>query len=99
MKRKQVKISRADFLKGAIAGAAGLLLSRKVNAEELVNKFNNKAPAKSVIQIWMWGGPSHLDTFDPKPEAGRDVCGPLNKPIDTNVPGIKICQLLPLLAK
>ena len=40
--------------------------------------------AKSVIQFWMGGGPSHLDTFDPKPEAGRDYCGPLDKPIATN---------------
>ena len=47
----------------------------------------------------MWGGPSHLDTFDPKPEAGRDYCGSYNKPIDTNVPGINICQMLPLLEK
>ncbi len=58
-----------------------------------------RGKAKSVIQIWMWGGPSHLDTFDPKPEAGRDYCGPLDKPIATNVPGIRICELLPLLAK
>ena len=58
-----------------------------------------KAKAKAVIQIWMWGGPSHLDTFDPKPEAGNDYCGPLNKPIATNVPGIRIGELLPLLAK
>ena len=58
-----------------------------------------KAKAKSVIQIWMWGGPSHLDTFDPKPEAGYDYCGPLDKPIATNVDGIRICELLPLLAK
>ncbi|MGA2327870.1 MAG: DUF1501 domain-containing protein [Bryobacteraceae bacterium] len=57
------------------------------------------ARAKSVIQIWMWGGPSHLDTFDPKPEAGNDYCGPLNNPIPTNVAGIRICELLPLLAK
>ena len=47
----------------------------------------------------MWGGPSHLDTFDPKPEAGNDYCGPLNNPIPTNVAGIRICELLPLLAK
>ena len=58
-----------------------------------------KAKAKSVIQIWMWGGPSHLDTFDPKPEAGYDYCGPLNKPIPTNVDGIMIGELLPMLAK
>jgi hypothetical protein len=47
----------------------------------------------------MWGGPSHLDTFDPKPGAGYDYCGPLKKPISTNADGIQICELLPLLAK
>jgi len=59
----------------------------------------NSARAKAVIQIWMWGGPAHLDTFDPKPEAGNDYCGPLSKPIETNVSGIRICEVLPLLAK
>ncbi len=58
-----------------------------------------KAHAKSVIQIWLAGGPSHLDTFDPKPDAGVDYSGPLVSPIQTNAPGIKICQLLPLLAQ
>ncbi len=57
------------------------------------------ARAKAVIQVWMWGGPCHLDTFDPKPEAGQAYCGPLDKPIETNVSGIRIGQLLPLLAK
>ena len=55
--------------------------------------------AKSVIQIWMWGGPSHLDTFDPKPAAGYDYCGPLDKPIATKVSGMQISELLPLLAQ
>jgi hypothetical protein len=50
--------------------------------------IQGRGRAKSVIQIWMWGGPAHLDTFDPKPDAGYDYCGPLNKPIATNVPGI-----------
>lgn len=58
-----------------------------------------KGKAKAVIQIWLWGGPPHLDTFDPKPEAGPDYCGPFEKPIETNVPGIRICELLPLLAQ
>ncbi|MBE7557614.1 DUF1501 domain-containing protein [bacterium] len=58
-----------------------------------------KAKAKAVIQIWMWGGPCHLDTFDPKPDAGYDYCGPLRAPIPTNVDGIRIGELLPLLAK
>ena len=51
-----------------------------------------------MIQIWLAGGPSHLDTFDPKPEAGSDYCGPLNKPIATNVGGVRIGELLPRLA-
>jgi hypothetical protein len=56
------------------------------------------AKAKSVIQIWMWGGPAHLDTFDPKPDAGNDYCGPLKTPIATNVPEYKsanCCRSLP----
>lgn len=58
-----------------------------------------KPYAKSVIQIWMWGGPSQNDTFDPKPDAGYDYCGPLSKSITTNVPGIEINGSLPTLAK
>ncbi|MBN1445165.1 MAG: DUF1501 domain-containing protein, partial [Candidatus Omnitrophica bacterium] len=55
--------------------------------------------AKAVIQIWLWGGPSHLDTFDPKPDAGYDYCGPFAGTIKTNVPGIEINEMLPNLAK
>ena len=60
---------------------------------------NVAGKAKSVIQIWMWGGPSHIDTFDPKPGIGSDYCGPFDKPIATNVDGIMIGQMLPLLAQ
>jgi hypothetical protein len=81
----------------ALLGAAGLLMCGSTGTR--ASAAAKPAKAKSVIQIWLWGGPSHLDTFDPKPEAGSDYCGPLNKPIETNVPGIRICQLLPLLAK
>jgi len=65
-------------------------------AESLVA---SQGKAGAVIQIWMWGGPAHLDTFDPKPGAGIAYTGPLDRPIDTNVAGIRIGQLLPLLAK
>ncbi|MCM8785204.1 MAG: DUF1501 domain-containing protein [Candidatus Omnitrophica bacterium] len=57
-----------------------------------------KPKAKSVIQIWLWGGPSHLDTFDPKPNADYDYTGPF-KSIPTNVPGIEINEYLVNLAK
>jgi hypothetical protein len=78
-------------------GAAGLLTAGSSAIRGLAAA--PQAKAKAVIQIWMWGGPSHLDTFDPKPEAGYDYCGPLNKPIPTNVDGIVIGELLPLLAQ
>ena len=75
-----------------VLALAGLLLGATAHAEW-------KPRARAVIQIWMWGGPSHLDTFDPKPEAGRDYCGPLDKTLETNVKGIRINAELPLLAK
>jgi hypothetical protein len=91
----QLPLTRRQALRGAMFGAAGLLLGGRpcLSAPAASGK------AKSVIQIWMWGGPSHIDTFDPKPEAGNDYCGPLNSPIATNVVGIRIGELLPLLAK
>lgn len=55
-------------------------------------------PARSVIEIWIWGGPSQLETFDPKPDAPKDYNNSL-KSIPTNVPGVEISELLPKLAK
>lgn len=54
--------------------------------------------AKSVVEIWLWGGPSQLESFDPKPGATRDFNGGL-KSIPTNVPGIEIHEWWPELAK
>jgi hypothetical protein len=90
--------SRREAIRlGLLATAGGLFLPRIGWADTSVA---SAAPrAKSVIQIWLWGGPAHLDTFDPKPEAGPDYCGPFATPIETNVPGIRINELLPLLAK
>jgi uncharacterized protein (DUF1501 family) len=90
-------ISRREAVRRGLLGAAGLLLAGGAGLRAL--SAAQSAKAKSVIQIWMWGGPSHLDTFDPKPAAGYDYCGPLNKPIPTKVDGILIGELLPLLAQ
>lgn len=90
-------ISRREALRWGFLGAAGLALPQLVGRTPEANGASAKA--KSVIQIWMWGGPAHLDTFDPKPEAGNDYCGPLNKPLATNIDGIRISELLPVLAK
>ena len=56
------------------------------------------APPKSCILIWLDGGPSHLDTFDPKPDAPSEVRSQF-KPIGTSVEGLQICEHLPLTAK
>lgn len=53
--------------------------------------------AQAVIEVWLSGGPSHLDTFDPKPEAGSDFRGPLDGAVATPVDGMRIGSLLPLL--
>jgi len=53
--------------------------------------------AKSCILVWLDGGPSHLETFDPKPDAPSEVRGPF-KQIETRVPGLSVCELLPRTA-
>ena len=90
-------MSRREAIRCGLLGAAGLMLTDGVTLPVLAAA--RPAKARAVIQIWMWGGPAHLDTFDPKPDEGRDYCGDLIKPIPTNVNGIMIGELLPLLAK
>ncbi len=85
----ELNFSRREALRllGAGTLAASALPARAAGAR-----------AKAVIQIWMWGGPSHLDTFDPKPDAGYDYYGAFAKPIATKG-GARINELLPLLAE
>jgi Protein of unknown function (DUF1501) len=93
-------ITRRTMLQHGLAGAMGMLLAGRLPGQTSPGAAPAKsAKAKSVIQVWLWGGPSHIDTFDPKPDAGNDYTGPLNKPIPTKVKGIMINELLPLLAK
>jgi hypothetical protein len=95
--KQRPRISRREAVRRVLLAAGGLALAEHLSFHAYA--VPKTARAKAIIQIWMWGGPSHLDTFDPKPEAGNDYSGPLNKPIETNVSGIRICELLPLLAK
>jgi len=92
-----VWISRREALHRGLFGAGGLLLAGAAGRPARATAQPGKA--KSVIQIWMWGGPAHVDTLDPKPAAGYDYCGPFDKPISTNVNGTVINELLPLLAR
>jgi hypothetical protein len=92
---KRDAITRREALRRIAAGAVGLALSGPLGA---LAASVRQPKARSVIQIWMWGGPSHLDTFDPKPGLGRDYCGPFDTAIPTNVEGIQVNAQLPLLA-
>lgn len=90
-------LSRREMLRRCLFGAGGLLLLNGWGLRAAAPA--PRARARSVIQVWLWGGPCHIDLFDPKPEAGRDYCGPLDSPLETNVSGIRIGQLLPNLAR
>ena len=90
-------LSRRDFMRVGALSMSGLTLAELLKIK--AHGQTTGAKAKSVIQFFMLGGPTHLDTWDPKPEAGEEYCGPLKNPIQTNVPGIRISELLPLTAK
>jgi hypothetical protein len=93
----QEGMTRREAMKRGLAATTSLALASPLGLAAGLAAPRPKA--RSVIQIWMWGGPSHLDTFDPKPDAGYDYCGPYKNPIVTNVDGIRICEALPLLAQ
>lgn len=85
---------RRDFLRIGTLGVAGLTLPDLLRAEEKARVRNSH---KSVIMVFLPGGPPHLDMFDLKPGAPAEVRGEFN-PIATKVPGIQICELMPRLA-
>jgi uncharacterized protein (DUF1501 family) len=92
-------LSRREAMRVGLFGTAGLLMGVRSAAGGVENGERAKAKAKSVIQIFLWGGMSHIDTWDPKPDAGRDYMGDLAKAIPTNVDGIQIGELFANLAK
>lgn len=92
-------ISRRTILQQGLMGAAGMWLSRSSNGAAADTPATPPQKAKSVIQVWLWGGPPHIDTFDPKPEAGEAYCGPLSRPVATKDRSAYISELLPKLAE
>ncbi len=85
---------RRGFLKIGAVGVGGLTLTDMLRASA---KTGRSRP-KSVIMICLFGGPPHTDTYDLKPDAPDDYRGEF-KPINTNVPGVDVCELFPLQAK
>jgi len=90
--------SRRWFLQTGLAGMAGLSgLNLLEAAAAPVNPTADKRKT-AVILFWLSGGPSHLDMWDPKPDAPKEVRGPFDS-IATSVPGIRVCEHLPLQAR
>src|SRR6187402_679568 len=87
-------LSRRSFLKIGAFGA-GLTLADLLR---LRAQGGTPSSAKTAIMIYLPGGPSHLDMYDLKPEAPAEIRGEF-KPIQTNVPGVQICEHFPLQAK
>jgi hypothetical protein len=91
-------LTRRNMLKAGLAGIAGLtvpdLLRCHANAAETGRSVKSR---KSVILLWMTGGPSHIDTWDPKPDRPIENRGPFGV-IPTRLPGVIICEHLPKMA-
>lgn len=90
--------NRRDFVRAGLAGGASLGLADLLRLESQAAAAGASRGGKSVILLWLWGGPSHMETFDLKPEAPTEYRGEF-RPISTNVPGIEISEHLPLLAR
>src|SRR5579871_2036973 len=89
-------ISRREFLQIGSAGFLGLTLPG-LFAAQAARGDRYVDNEMLLILVFLWGGPPHQDTFDMKPD-GPDVVRGQFKPIPTNVPGIQICEHLPMLA-
>ena len=96
-------ITRRTLLKASLFGAAGWPLGSALGAtaDPSIGRFQDESglgKAKQCLLLFMWGGPSQIDTFDPKPLAPDTIRGPF-KPIATNVPGIDFSENFQLLAQ
>ena len=88
-------VSRRNFLQVGALGAGGLTLPGLLSLEAKQGTGSNP---KSVILVYLVGGPPHQDMFDLKPDAPREIAGPW-KPTATNVNGVEICEALPMMAQ
>src|SRR6516164_2355691 len=90
------RIDRRSFVKAGILGAAGLTLSELLRTE--ARGTTAERGINSVIILWMRGGPSHIDMWDPKPEAPLEYRGEFGT-MSTSVPGITLSDMLPKCAQ
>jgi hypothetical protein len=92
-----VPASRRDFFRVGALGLGGLTLADLLRLKAATPQAE-RTRDKAVIFVYLFGGPSHIDTYDMKPNAPAEVRGEF-KPIKTNVPGFDICELMPMQAK
>jgi uncharacterized protein (DUF1501 family) len=88
-------LSRRGFLQVGASSVLGLSLADLLRAQESAGR--NPGSARSVVLLWLWGGPSQLDTFDPKPNAPLEYRGPFAT-VPTRIPGVRFTELFPKLA-
>ncbi len=91
-------MTRRHALKVGGLGLLGLSMPGLLRAESLINAAKIKARAKSVIFLFQWGGPSHIDMFDMKPDAPEGIRGP-HRPISSKADGIQVSEHLPKTAR
>jgi len=89
--------SRRGFLQTGLAGMAGLSLPDLLQQQALALSTGKPTRKTNVILFWLSGGPSHIDMWDPKPDAPREIRSPFGH-IPTKLPGVHVCEHLPLTA-
>ncbi len=88
-------VTRRRILQAAGPGLLGLGLAKLLAAQEATPAYPERA--KSVIFLFLFGGPSQFETFDVKPDAPSEIRGPF-RAIQTRTPGLQVCEHLPRLA-
>ena len=91
-------LSRRSFLRVGALGLGGLTLPDLLRHKARAAILGEKTRDTAVIQVFLDGGPSHIDTYDPKPNAPKEFRGEF-KPIATRVPGVSLCELFPRQAQ
>lgn len=92
------RVNRRGFIKAGVLGTAGLSLARLLQAEAQAKQSTISSRSPAVMILWMRGGPSHIDMWDPKPLAPEEYRGEFGT-ISTSVPGIQLTDMLPKSAK
>lgn len=90
--------TRRAFVRSGLAGLGSLSLAELLRLRSIAAGGRATSNPKSLLVLWLWGGPSHMETFDLKPDAPSEFRGEF-RPIRTNVPGLLISEHLPRLAR